>query len=486
MLATVPDLRVRAVNDRPVRPDGEFVLYWITGNRRSRWNFSLQRAVAHAVTLGKPLVVLELLSCTLPWGSDRIHAAILDGMADLAEAFARKGVTYYPFAEPRPGEVWALLQALGDRACVVVTDDFPCYIVPGAIANAGENLETRVEAVDSNGLLPMGATDQAFTLAHAFRRFLHKQLAPHLMAFPVADPLSGVVLPPGGVPADIAARYPATPAGSIRDYGDWPIDHRVRPADGFKGGEREGAWVLERFIDERLDAYPEARNVPDTEGGSGLSPYLHFGFVSAHEVVARLFERAEWHPGRLGRPSGSREGWWGLPPASEAFMDQLVTWRELGFNAARHLPGYDRYESLPAWALKTLAEHAHDPRPVVYDLQTLAESETHDPLWNAAQRQLVREGRIHNYLRMLWGKKILQWTASPEEAARVMIELNNLYALDGRDPNSYSGIFWTLGRYDRAWGPERPIFGKIRYMASENTARKWPVKGYLARYGAPT
>ncbi|MFN3432665.1 MAG: deoxyribodipyrimidine photolyase, partial [Candidatus Sericytochromatia bacterium] len=241
---------------------------------------------------------------------------------------------------------------------------------------------------------------------------------------------------------------------------------------------REGARVLRRFLDERLDAYPEQRNVPDAEGGSGLSAYLHFGFVSAHEVAASLFERADWHPGRLGRPSGSREGWWGLPPASEAFIDQLVTWRELGFNAARHLPAYDRYASLPAWALTTLAAHAGDPRPVLYDLPTLAAGETHDPLWNAAQRQLVREGRIHNYLRMLWGKKILQWAPSPEEAARMMIELNNRYALDGRDPNSYSGIFWTLGRYDRAWGPERPIFGKIRYMASENTARKWPVKAY--------
>jgi deoxyribodipyrimidine photo-lyase len=161
----------------------------------------------------------------------------------------------------------------------------------------------------------------------------------------------------------------------------------------------------------------------------------------------------------------------------------LITWRELGYNMAAHAPGYERYESLPAWARRTLAEHAADRRPFLYSLEEFEMSATHDPLWNAAQRQLVTEGRIHGYLRMLWGKKILEWTRSPEEALDVMVELNNTYALDGRDPNSYSGIFWVLGRYDRPWGPERPVFGKIRYMSSENTARKVGVSKYMERYG---
>ena len=145
---------------------------------------------------------------------------------------------------------------------------------------------------------------------------------------------------------------------------------------------------------------------------------------------------------------------------------------------------YDKYESLPDWARKTLADHVDDPREHTYSLEQFASAETHDELWNAAQRQLVREGVIHNYLRMLWGKKILEWTWTPHEAADVMIELNNRYALDGRDPNSYSGIYWCLGRYDRPWGPERPIFGKIRYMTSKNTARKVRVAEYLKRYSA--
>ncbi len=145
---------------------------------------------------------------------------------------------------------------------------------------------------------------------------------------------------------------------------------------------------------------------------------------------------------------------------------------------------YDQYESLPDWAQATLAKHAGDPRKFVYSLAELAAARTHDPLWNAAQRQLLADGRMHNYLRMLWGKKILEWSPSPRAALSQMIELNDKYALDGRDPNSYSGIFWTLGRYDRPWGPERPIFGTVRYMSSDNTARKLDVKGYLARHGA--
>jgi deoxyribodipyrimidine photo-lyase len=167
---------------------------------------------------------------------------------------------------------------------------------------------------------------------------------------------------------------------------------------------------------------------------------------------------------------------------AEAFLDQCITWRELGFHFCHYRRDHDRYESLPGWAQKTLARHAGDTREYLYSLEQFDAAATHDSLWNAAQNQLRREGRLHNYLRMLWGKKILEWSSEPREALEIMIELNNRYALDGRDPNSYSGIFWVLGRHDRAWGPERPVFGTVRYMSSKNTARKVPVKQYLEKY----
>tara|TARA_B100001540_G_C15592395_1_gene544669 strand:- start:93 stop:620 length:528 start_codon:yes stop_codon:yes gene_type:complete len=167
---------------------------------------------------------------------------------------------------------------------------------------------------------------------------------------------------------------------------------------------------------------------------------------------------------------------------AEAFLDQLITWREIGFNRCANDPDYASFDTLPEWSLATLNEHRGDSRPYLYSVDEFEQAMTHDPLWNAAQNQLRLEGMIHNYLRMLWGKKILHWSESPEAALATMIELNNKYALDGRNPNSYSGIFWCLGRFDRAWGPERPIFGKVRYMTSENTARKYNVKSYIENY----
>jgi deoxyribodipyrimidine photo-lyase len=171
-----------------------------------------------------------------------------------------------------------------------------------------------------------------------------------------------------------------------------------------------------------------------------------------------------------------------MSEAAEAFLDELVTWRELGFNMCWQREDYDQLKSLPEWAMKTLKSHEKDKRPYLYTPKEFQKAETHDRLWNAAQIQLVQEGRIHNYLRMLWGKKILHWSKTPGEALRVMLELNNKYALDGRDPNSFSGIFWVLGRYDRAWGPERRVFGKVRYMSCKNTARKVRVEAYLNKY----
>jgi deoxyribodipyrimidine photo-lyase len=194
--------------------------------------------------------------------------------------------------------------------------------------------------------------------------------------------------------------------------------------------------------------------------------------------------RERWTPERLAaKATGAREGWWGMGPAAEKFLDEAVTWREVGYNMAAHRPDFERYESLPAWAQTTLARHEGDPRPELYSRAELAAGATRDELWNAAQEELRDVGRIHNYLRMLWGKKVLQWSRTPRAALATLIHLNNRYALDGRDPNSYTGIFWCFGRYDRPWPPERPIFGTVRYMTSESTRRKFKVDGYVARYG---
>lgn len=171
-----------------------------------------------------------------------------------------------------------------------------------------------------------------------------------------------------------------------------------------------------------------------------------------------------------------------MSPAAESFLDEFITWREIGYNMCSKNTNYHRYDSLPSWAKETLKKHSKDKRQYTYSLEEFESCKTHDQLWNAAQNQLNQEGRIHNYLRMLWGKKILEWSETPQHALKIMIELNNKLALDGRNPNSYSGIFWVLGRYDRPWGPERPIFGSIRYMSSVNTQKKLNLKKYLQKY----
>jgi len=258
------------------------------------------------------------------------------------------------------------------------------------------------------------------------------------------------------------------------------------PAVDLEGGFEAGERRMEEFLSGAIDRYTEDRNHPDKGETSGLSPWLHFGHLSSHQIFDELTKNEGWNrDADVPKATGSREGWWGMSANAEGFIDQLVTWRELGFNMCAHRSDYDRYESLPAWARQTLEDHEKDPRPHLYSLADLEASRTHDPIWNAAQTELRETGRLQNYLRMLWGKKILEWSPTPRDALTAMIELNNKYALDGRDPNSYSGIFWVLGRYDRAWGPERPIFGKIRYMSSENAKRKLRMADYLNRFGPP-
>lgn len=473
----VPTLRVTACNEAPIR-DGEYVLYWMIAARRTRFSFGLQHAAWHAVRLSKPLLVFEALRADHPWASARMHRFVVDGMADNAAACARAGVTCLPYVEPHAGAGKGLLRALAARACLVVTDEFPCFFLPRMVRTAAASLPVRLEQVDGNGMLPLRAADRDFTVAHSFRRFLQKNLRPHLAGVPVPDPLEDLAaLGRAAIPPEVPRRWnPGIPE-------TLPVRGTPGPVP-YRGGAEAGAQVLARFLADRLDRYGRDRNHPDEDVASGLSPYLHFGHVGAHQVLADVLAREDWVPDDLApRATGKRHGWWGLSEPAEAFLDELVTWRELGHVFAHRRPGdLDRFDALPDWARTTLDAHREDPRPHLYDFDTFATAATHDPIWNAAQRQLLEEGRIHNTLRMLWGKKILHWSRSPRDALELMIELNNRYAVDGRDPNSYSGISWVLGRFDRAWGPERPVFGKVRYMSSGAAHRKLRMRRYLARW----
>ncbi len=485
-----PALRVRASNGEGVRADGDYVLYWMIAARRTAWSFALDRAAAWARSLERPLIVLEALRCDYPWASDRLHRFVLDGMRDNAAALARSEVRYYPYVEPRLGAGKGLLEALAGRACLVVTDLFPCFFLPRMVAAAGARLPVLLEAVDGNGLLPLAAHEKAYSAAAHYRRHAQALLPEHLAQAPVKTPLGRRALPSRArLPREVLDRWPPATAalleGDAAALSSLPIDHAVPPSP-MHGGPQAAAANLREFVRDLLPGYAERRGVPDLDATSRLSPYLHFGHVSAHQVFGAVAAREQWSPDQLApAATGAREGWWGMSGDAEAFLDQLVIWRELGYTTCDQEPGtYDRYEALPEWARQTLAEHAADPRPHRYDREGFERARTHDPLWNAAQRQLRQEGWFHNTLRMLWGKKILEWSATPEEALATMIHLMNRWSLDGRDPNSYSGFAWVLGRYDRGW-PERPVYGKVRSMSSERTAKKAAVAELLRRYGTP-
>ncbi len=486
----VPPERLRPAVSLPPDRRGDYVLYWMVAQRRARSNFGLQRAAELAEELDRPLLVLEALRAGHRWANARHHAFVLAGMADNRRAFEAAGVRYHAYVEPEAGAGRGLLAALAARACAVVSDFFPCYFLPAMAAAWASRSPVRFELVDGNGLLPIPEDPKAFPNAYAFRRHLQRELAPHLAAFPVDDPLAGRRLPaPPELPKEVLERWPEAPdallAAEEGALAGLAVDRQVAPSAVLRGGREAGRERLARFLKSGLSRYAGERSEPASDAASGLSPYLHYGHVGAHEVAAAVLAGEGWSARDLGpRADGKRAGWWGLSENAESFLDELVTWRELGYHFCAARPGdYDRFEALPDFARRTLTAHANDRREHVYSREQFAAAETHDELWNAAQRQLAREGRMHNYMRMLWGKKVLEWTKSPEEALEILIELNNRYALDGRNPNSYSGIGWVLGRFDRPWGPERPIYGTVRYMSSDNTRRKFDVKPYLAAYG---
>ena len=307
--------------------------------RRTCWNFALDRAIDWARRLNRPLVVFEPLRVAYPWASDRLHRFVLEGMRDNALRSAASPVYYYPYVEPAVDADKGLLAELAGHAAVVVTDDYPCFFLPRMVRSAAAKLPVLLEAVDSNGLVPLRATEKVFPTAYAFRRYLQRELADHLTDAPHARPLARLDLPRlARLPKGITRRWPpATPAllgAQTAALSRLPIDHAVGPA-AFGGGTAAAQRSLRTFLQRRLAGYVADRNEPDLDAGSGLSPYLHFGHLSAYEAFHAVMRHEGWTPDRLGsKVTGKRTGWWGVSAAAEAFLDQLVTWRELGFNTA--------------------------------------------------------------------------------------------------------------------------------------------------------
>lgn len=478
--------RVFSRNKNEPNPEGKYVLYWMQINRRFHYNYALEYAVAWANKLGKPLLILEAFSCDYPWATDRSHTFMMQGMKEHLEYAKQQNLNYVSFVEKEAGQYERLLKGLAKSASVLITDEYPVFIMRERNEKYPQQVEIPYISVDSNGLIPLGLTEKDPYSAYLFRKIMQRNFIEAYTNPPEQYPLDNLKnrdkIEPGKL---LLHQLPSTQEA----FDDIPefisalnINHKVHPVS-WHGGRTAALGMLGQFIKSGLMSYDEKRNDPDENKTSRLSPWLHFGKISEYEIVKTVldYQPEDWDLDKITYNNGSTGGFFNGNPNIDGFLDEVITWREAGFHFAHHRPDYDQFDSLPDWALKTMEKHRRDKREWIYSYEELEYSQTHDMIWNAAQTQLREEGIIHNYLRMLWGKKVIEWTPDYETALQYLIDLNNTYATDGRDPNSYSGIFWCFGRFDRAW-QERPVFGKLRYMASESTRKKVKLKGYLDKF----
>lgn len=447
--------RVVQLNDKAVNTNERYVLYWMQMFKRVDNNHALIYAIRRANELKLPLVVYEGLKYYYPWASDRLHTFILEGVEEKRLAFEELGIRYIFYLQQHAGSPKQTVMTLARDAALIVTDDYPCFVIPEHNRRVGERAEIPVFAVDSNAIVPMSKFDKEEYAAYTIRPKIERQRDRYLKSLPMEH----VEIRANGLEVDCPeTRVTASNIAGLVAGCD--IDHSVKPSVMYRGGTKNGRTRLEKFLTEILPTYDRTRNKPHLDGSSRLSPYLHFGFLSPLEVALAVME--------ADAPD----------EAKGAFLEELIVRRELSFNMTAHNPAYDSLAALPAWVHATMREHIDDERPVIYSLEQLEAGETHDELWNAAQREMVETGEMHNYVRMLWGKNVIAWSPTYEIAFETLVHLNNKYCLDGRDPNSYAGILWCFGKHDRAWF-ERPVFGTIRYMTSGSTGKKFDSRKYI-------
>lgn len=448
--------RVVQLNEKETNRNGRYVLYWMQMFKRTSHNHSLTWAIRKANEMKLPLVVYEGLKYYYPWASDRLHTFILEGVEEKRKEFERLGIRYIFYLQKDESSPKNTVAKLAQNAALIVTDDFPCFIIPGHNRRIAERAEIAVHAVDSNGIIPMSKFEKEEYAAYTIRPKIKKLLPNYL------KPLAEETVEIDSTNIDVDANFETiVTTDSIAELvSNCDIDHSVKPSPVYHGGTTNGRKRLKKFVEEILPDYDNARNKPDRDGSSRLSAYLHFGFLSPLEVALAVQDADV--------PQESKD----------AYLEELIVRRELSYNMTRHNPNYDSLAALPDWVHKTMRTHADDHREVTYTLEELEAGQTHDELWNACQHEMVRTGEMHNYVRMLWGKNVIAWSRSYEEAFETLVHLNNKYCLDGRNPNSYAGILWCFGKHDRPW-MERPVFGQIRYMTSGSTGRKFDSKKYI-------
>jgi deoxyribodipyrimidine photo-lyase len=437
--------RIKPLNQRSLRR-GKYVLYWMQASQRAEYNHALEYAISQANEVHQPILVFFGITDHFPEGNERHYFFMLEGLREVKQSLERRGIRM--IVQHHSPELGAV--KFGKEASLVVVDRGYLRIQKFWRDYAANRLGCPLIQVESDVIIPVeeaSAKEEyaAATLRRKVNKKLKRFLVPLKPRIPHIDSLS----------LDFDDF-------NIDDIGEaiarLRIDRSVQKSNYFHGGPREAQKYLKIFLESRLDRFPELRNDPTLDYLSQMSPYLHFGQISPLLIALKVLETKS--------------------PGTEAFLEELIVRRELSMNFVFYNGQYDSFEGLPEWAKRSLGIHQKDKHPSLYRLQELEMAKTHNAYWNAAQKEMVIKGKMHGYMRMYWGKKILEWSKTPEEAFRRALYLNNKYELDGRDPNGFTGVAWCFGKHDRPWA-ERPIFGHVRYMNDKGLRRKFAADEYV-------
>ncbi len=448
--------RVTVRRDGAPNPAGKAVVYWMQRAERAFDNPALDCAVDVANELGLPVVVYFAGVSNFRNGVLRGYVFLNEGLRDVQADLRQRNASFVLRNAPNEDH----LKFFADvDAAIVIGDENPLRQTERWRADVAANIAVPFWTVDADSLVPMKRFDKVQYAAYTVRSRLWKMVPDYLT--PSGNPVAKHAWrKPQGFHAD-------DPQKDMTE--GWShLDRSVGAAPDLRGGAHAAHARLKHFVDNLLPGYAHNRNHPDQDGTSMLSPYLHFGHISPLTIYLAIEAAVE-------KDKSLRE-------SADSFLDELVTWRELCTNYVKYNPHYDDPECAEDWARKTVEAHAGDPRDPTYTVQQMERAETYDELWNAAQRQGVRLGWMHNFMRMYWAKKILEWSPDNATAMKTAIYLNDKYFVDGRDPGGYAGIAWAIyGKFDRPWG-ERKIFGKIRYMSGASSGKKFNSKAYIAQY----
>jgi len=416
--------------------------------QRAEYNHALEYSITRANELKVPVVVLFGIADSYPEANLRHYHFMLEGLKDAKDALEKRGIKLVIRHESPE----LVVVALAKNACCVIVDAGHTRTQRKWRQYAAKNVECLLEEVETNLIVPvMEASDKENFSAGTLRPRINKRLPEYLVKIKHSKPLFH----------SLNMKFNSFDINDIElALSKLDIDRSVGSVKTFRGGTIEAKRRLKDFIRNKLDHYADLRNDPCLDATSNMSPYLHFGQISPLYIALKILESDS--------------------PGKEAYLEELIVRRELSYNFVYYNQSYDKFECLPPWAKNTLNFHTRDKREYTYLLEEFEQAKSHDPYWNAAQKEMVITGKMHGYMRMYWGKKILEWSKNPREGFRIALYLNNKYELDGRDPNGFAGVGWCFGKHDRAWG-ERKVFGKVRYMNAAGLKRKFDPDKYVEK-----